>query len=114
VEVRTSFEILLNSEDVHRIQPFFGFEVGIVTLGDGGGSKGSRLRPPASKNKHHLLNQIIGHFERYPLENMKHQDFIAFREGMKLISSGGHLTRAGMDRVKLIPARMNTGKSSPI
>ncbi|CAG8440099.1 7741_t:CDS:2 [Dentiscutata heterogama] len=26
VEVRTSFEILLNSEDVHRIQPFFGFE----------------------------------------------------------------------------------------
>jgi hypothetical protein len=47
-----------------------------------------------------LLNRIIVHFEQYPLENIKHLDFLEFKKAIKLISNGEHLTRAGMDKVK--------------
>jgi len=57
-----------------------------------------------------IYHIVIPHFELYPLENIKHLDFLDFKQGMELVFTKQHLTREGMDRIKTISAGMNTGR----
>jgi len=62
------------------------------------------------QDKEKLLNQIVAHFDPFPLENAKQLEFLYFKEAMRAINNGKHLTRGGMDQIKAIITKINTGR----
>ena len=57
-----------------------------------------------------LLSKIVSHFDLYPLLNLKHQDFLCFREALFLIKEKKHLTRKGLDKIKSLNIEMNSNR----
>lgn len=57
-----------------------------------------------------LIDKIISHFYLYPLLNLKHQDFLCFREALLLIKEKKHLTREGLDKIKSLNLEMNSNR----
>lgn len=58
-----------------------------------------------------LMKKIIPHFDRYPLQTSKKEDFQNFREVCKIIHSNHHLNQEGMKRVIELSGQINkTGK----
>lgn len=55
-----------------------------------------------------ILENIIPHFDSYPLFNLKHKDFLCFKEGMFLIKSKQHLTTQGLIKIKDLSLEMNS------
>lgn len=55
-----------------------------------------------------ILENIIPHFDSYPLFNLKHKDFLCFKEGMFLIKSKQHLTTQGLTKIKDLSLEMNS------
>jgi hypothetical protein len=82
-----------------------------------------------------LLNNIVAHFDQFPLEMLlllllrpsnplgqgafmegpgrsaKQLEFPYFKEAISAINNGEHLTRAGMDRMKVLAEKINTGRN---
>jgi hypothetical protein len=58
-----------------------------------------------------LTDIVIPFFDTYPLLGAKALDFIDFKTGMIIISSGEHLTQSGLNRLKTIYKGMNSGRS---
>ena len=47
-----------------------------------------------------LLDKVVGHFDLYPLHNLKHEDYLCFKQALLLIKEKRHLTREGLDKIK--------------
>jgi LAGLIDADG endonuclease len=45
------------------------------------------------------LKIIIDHFEKYPLLTQKHANYLLFKMAFDIISSGEHLTEAGIKKL---------------
>jgi len=58
----------------------------------------------------HLLNIIIPFFEKHKLKTKKRLDFIKFRRILLLIQRKEHLTKEGIEKIRLIINQMNAGK----
>ena len=58
----------------------------------------------------HLLNIIIPFFEKHKLKTKKRLDFIKFRKILLLIQRKEHLTKEGIEKIRLIINQMNAGK----
>jgi hypothetical protein len=103
-----SFQITQHSRDLGVMQqlPIF-FGCGTVHL------RGDQTTPRCDfivQDKEKLLNQIVAHFDPFPLENAKQLEFLYFKEAMRAINNGKHLTRGGMDQIKALITKINTGR----
>ena len=54
---------------------------------------------------------IISFFEKNTLLGVKSLDFQDFNKVAKLISSGGHLTVSGLEKIKSIKAKINSNRT---
>ena len=54
-----------------------------------------------------LLDNIIPHFDLYPIFNLKNKDFICFKKALDMIKSKKHLTQEGLDKIKALNLEMN-------
>ena len=57
------------------------------------------------------FDNILDHFDRYPLQSCKHADFIFFKEIILKIRCGEHLTVKGLQDIVNIKANLNKGLS---
>ncbi len=54
-----------------------------------------------------LIRQVIPHFEKYPLQTSKKEDFTIFKEICKLIYSNHHLSKEGLSRIIELSQKIN-------
>ena len=52
------------------------------------------------QDKNNLLMNIIPHFNKFSLQNLKELDFIEFKEIMLIISNKNHLKEEGLNKIK--------------
>ena len=57
-----------------------------------------------------LLTNVISHFDKYPLLNLKQKDFLCFREAIFLMKAKQHLTREGLNKIKSLNFEMNSNR----
>ena len=57
-----------------------------------------------------LLKKIIPHFDSYPLLNLKQADFLCFKEALLLIKEKKHLTKEGLEKIKILNLEMNSNR----
>jgi LAGLIDADG endonuclease len=57
----------------------------------------------------HLNEKIVPFFEKHPLKSKKRVDFAKFRRVLQLMTRGEHLATEGIDTIRAIAAKMNTG-----
>lgn len=55
----------------------------------------------------HINRYVIPHFDKYPLLTQKKFDYFKFKEIIKLMNSGQHLTIEGIKHIITIASRMN-------
>lgn len=58
-----------------------------------------------------IKQKIIPFIEKYPLEGSKKLDFKDFCEIAEIVKSKDHLTASGLEKIRLIKARMNKGRN---
>jgi len=54
----------------------------------------------------HLSRVIIPFFEKHPLKTLKQQDFLLFRDVLRIMVEGAHLTAEGLERIRLMVGRL--------
>ena len=60
----------------------------------------------------YLRNKVIPFFKQYPIQGVKHLDFIDFCKVVELMISKAHLTTEGIDQIRKIKDGMNVGRES--
>ena len=58
----------------------------------------------------HLQERVIPFFERHPLKTKKRLDFLKFRKVLILMQRNEHLTLEGIEKIRQIVSKMNTGR----
>jgi len=101
------FIIHLHSIDLpllYKIQSFFG-GIGSVTVnGQTASFRVSKLE--------HIINVVIPHFDKYPLQSAKLIDFQLWKECVILIKNKEHLTESGLDKILSLKSALNLGLSA--
>jgi hypothetical protein len=59
-----------------------------------------------------IVEKIIPFFNQYPIQGVKHLDYLDFCQVAELIKQKKHLTVEGLEQIKQIKARMNAGRKS--
>jgi len=62
------------------------------------------------QNTTYILNNILPHFDKYPLFNLKQEDYICFKQCMTIIKLKKHLTAEGLKRIKVLNTEMNSNR----
>ena len=104
--VKAQFQIGLHIKDLallEQIKPFFG--VGKITKL---GVESVQFRVSAIED----LKAILHHFDRYPLLTSKQSDYLLFKQVVKLMEQGKHLTLEGVKKIVSIKAVLNKGQLS--
>jgi hypothetical protein len=57
-----------------------------------------------------LTDKVIPFFQKYPIQGVKHLDFLDFVSVIELMKNKMHLTEEGLDRIKKIKNGMNKGR----
>jgi hypothetical protein len=57
-----------------------------------------------------IIEKIIPFYDKYPIIGEKAKDFEDFKRVARMIQSGEHLTLNGLEQIRQIKARMNTGR----
>jgi hypothetical protein len=90
-----------------NFKEFFGEDIGkIVIFKDTCTYRVDRLN--------HILEVIIPHFDKYPLQTQKLADYFLFKEIVSLMKTKEHLTAFGIRKVVSIKSSMNLGLSSEL
>jgi hypothetical protein len=108
VQVIPEFRIVQHERDIdvlYGLKSFFGF--GIVCR-----NHDSRFELRVRRQEH--LRSICDFFDRYPLVTKKRIDFLKFKDILRLMEMGEHLTPDGLKRIAKIAADMNTGKRNAL
>ena len=103
--VETKFSICIHKKDrmvLELIKAFFG-GVGSITYA----SKGTLHYRIASL--HDLINVVLPHFDKYPLNTQKRADYILFKEIILLMINKEHLTIEGIQKIVNFRASINLG-----
>jgi LAGLIDADG endonuclease len=66
------------------------------------------------RNLSEIIKVIIPHFENYPLITKKQSDFLLFKEIVKLMDKGEHLTINGLIKIVNLKASLNKGLSNEL
>lgn len=57
-----------------------------------------------------IRNEIIPFFQKYPIQGVKRLDYLDWCKVAELMQNKVHLTKEGIDEIKKIKSRMNTGR----
>lgn len=121
-KVYCQFRITQHSKDLELMQLFINFfNCGKVVVrsntstpfptGDGGPPSPVGIRCDfIVQDIPSLLDKIISHFDLFPLLNLKQKDYLCFREAIFLIKEKKHLTKEGLDKIKLLNLEMNSNR----
>ena len=58
-----------------------------------------------------LVNIIISHFDKYPLQSVKSVDYLLWKQCIHLMATKEHLTQSGLEKIISIKAALNLGNS---
>ena len=103
IETRPSFSISLNQRDlalIKQIHTYFG--CGAVRY-----SRSDRTYKYETRSVNDLVNRIIPHFKRYPLQGNKAQDFELFTEVCRKVRSNFHRSKKYLPEIIEIAYQMN-------
>ena len=53
---------------------------------------------------------MVGHFDLYPLFNLKHEDYLCFKQALLLVKEKKHLTIEGLNKIKSLNLEMNSNR----
>ena len=104
-QVLPEFTVVQHERDVqvlHALKSFFG--CGVVRRNHGD-RMAYRVRDIT-----HLASVIVPFFETHTLKTAKKQDFLSFRNVVRLLQQKQHLTPEGIDKIRAIAERMNRGR----
>jgi LAGLIDADG DNA endonuclease family protein len=102
VQVLPEFVVVQHQRDVqvlHAMKQFF--NCGVVRS-----NHGDRMCYRVRKLEH-LLQIIIPFFENHSLKTRKQQDFLVFRDVVRLMSHGDHLKPEGLTRIRELTGRLS-------
>ena len=105
-QVLPEFTVVQHERDakvLHALKAFFG--CGVVRR-----NHGDRMAYRVRKREH-LLERVVPFFVEHPLKTGKRQDFQKFKRALRMMEAGDHLTAAGIERIKVLAAEMNRGRS---
>jgi hypothetical protein len=57
-----------------------------------------------------IVEKILPYFDTYPLLNLKHEDYLCFKECVSIIKSKDHLTHEGLNKIKTLNLEMNSNR----
>ena len=60
----------------------------------------------------HLISEVIPHFDNYPLESNKQNDFLKFKQVCLLMKQEKHLIKTGLEEIIEIAYSMNLDNNS--
>ena len=103
-QVLPEFVIVQHQRDVqilHALKSHFG--CGVVRR-----NHGDRMCFRVRSLKH-LAESIVPFFEKHSLKTKKNVDFRKFRQIIRLMTNGEHLTGDGVERIRAIAQQMNRG-----
>lgn len=107
-KVYCRFHIAQHSKDLELMQMFIQF------FGCGKVDVRSNIRTPRCdfiiKDTSFLLEKVVGHFDLYPLFNLKHEDYLCFKQAILLIKEKKHLTIEGLNKIKSLNLEMNSNR----
>ena len=101
VQVLPEFVLVQHQRDVqvlHAVKEFF--SCGVVRS-----NHGDRMCFRVRKLEHHQ-QIIIPFFESHPLKTRKYQDFLIFRDVVRLMAGGDHLKAEGLARIRELAGRL--------
>ena len=104
IETRPSFGLSLNQKDLHllqSVQKFFG--CGGIRY-----SRADRTYKYEVRSIRDLMRKIIPHFERYPLQGTKREDFERFVSICKKVHANLHLNREHLREIIDLAYAMNS------
>jgi LAGLIDADG endonuclease len=58
----------------------------------------------------HLWKIIVPFFEKHPLKSQKQVDFLKFRDVLRSMANGDHLSPDGIERIRTLVSKMNRGR----
>ena len=58
-----------------------------------------------------ITNKIIPFFSKYPIQGEKYQDFLDFCKLAEIVKNKAHLTKEGIEEMRLIKSKMNKNRS---
>jgi hypothetical protein len=108
------FEIALNKKDEQLL------EIVKRTLGGGASEKSLYYNKSDDtlklriSNLDVLINNVIPHFNKYPLFTQKRVDFLLMCKIIELVQEKKHLTTEGINEILSIKAAMNLGLSDKL
>lgn len=103
IEVRPSFSVsqhLRNKKILHRFRRFF--KCGSIRF-----SRRDQTYKYEVRSTSELVEKVIPHFKKYPLQTSKAQSFRKFCEICRIIQQGNHLSPKGMKKVILLSEEVN-------
>lgn len=109
-KVEAVFRIGLHKRDLDllkQIQAYFGGVGSIV-------KQGEDIYAYRVSSLKHLLNNILPHFDKYPLISHKRGDYLLWREVVLMLKSGQHLLMEGLQAIVNIRASINLGLSEDL
>ena len=102
-EVRPSFSVSQNgdrAEVLYALQAFFG-------CGSIRPDRSDKTLKWETRRLEDILENVIPHFERWPLMSGKHYDFERFASVCRLMAAGGHRCRTGLTQIVELAQGMN-------
>ncbi len=105
-QVLPEFTVVQHERDVqllHALKAYFGCGVIRKNHGD---RMAYRVR-----DRRHLNDHIVPFFFKHPLKSKKRADFEKFRDVLRMMEAGDHLTAEGIEAIRRIVGQMNRGAS---
>ena len=104
-QVLPEFTVVQHRRDIqllHALKAFF--ECGVVRV-----NHGERWAFRVRRFEH-LKAVIVPFFERHPLRSKKQVDFLKFRDVIRLMDQGEHLTHEGIEKIRALAPSMNRNR----
>ena len=95
-------------ETLEKVQKFFG--CGRIYENKRYDNHRESLYRYCVRNKTDLLFKICPFFDKYPLETAKKNDYLLFKQALRMIEKGEHLTEKGFMKIQDISSSMNRQK----
>ena len=105
-QVILKFSISQHTRDLELLKKFIDF------LGGGSIKKHKSTHEFVLVKLAIITENIIPLFNKYPIYGEKSKDFLDFCKVLEMIKFKKHLTKEGLEEIRLIKAGMNTGRAS--
>jgi LAGLIDADG endonuclease len=105
-QVLPEFTVVQHERDVqllHALKAYFG--CGVVRR-----NHGDRIAYRV-RDRQHLNQHIVPFFFKHPLKSKKRADFEKFRDVLRMMEAGDHLTADGLEAIRRVASMMNRGTS---